>query len=383
MTSIAMSFRNVDLRMFDPWDPALILAPDPSDMWPVPVHASLDDLTTKVLPTRSLSGLVVRPADVDAATGSLTAHDRDERGWTYQVDKENLREGDILITASRPVVYITEALRGLQLSRAFLALRPRVEIDSLWLWACLNSSIGASARSFSRDSGPMGAIHPSRIHVPAPPPSWPRLRDSLYEIVLDLSADIEKVDRGRSWWRVTTLIEEQTWSSLMAAPDPSIFDQGERLGDLITSARSGRRPTSERQLSSSLRLPLWGTAQLCGRPVTVYADSESGVLANPGDVLIQSRGVRGLAIAVTDPCLVDSSLLVASLIDPNRANEVVSALNSVAGQRQRAVRAAGSTVPTLTPASLREIRLHIDESRPARESAPRPLATRIDELVWS
>ena len=382
MTSIAMSFRNVDLRMLDSWDPALILAPDPSDMWPVPVHAPLDDLTTKVLPTRGVSGLVVRPADVDVATGLLTAHHRDEQGWTYQLDKENLREGDLLITPSHPVVYITDALRGLQFSRAFLALRPRVEVDSLWLWACLNSSIGASARSFSRDSGPMGAIHASRIHVPAPPISWPMLRDSLYEIALDLSSGIEKIDRGRSWWRVTTLSEEQTWSPLMAAPDPSIFDQGERLGDLITSARSGRRPVSNPEPSSSLMLPLWGTAQLRGRPVTAYADSESGILAKPGDVLIQRSGVRGLAIAVTEPCLVDSTLLVASLVNPNRAPEVVSALNSVSGQRQRAFRAAGSTTPTLTPASLREIRLHIDESRPAGEPAPQPLATQIDALVW-
>jgi hypothetical protein len=381
MTALASLIRLVDVSELRSWDPALILAPEPTAFWPDSVHETLESLTSKVLATRGFDGPVIRPSDIDVSNGEITVRKSEIREWTFQIGGSGLREGDLLLTDARPVVYVTDALKGFQFSTHFLALRPREGVDSLWIWACLNSTAGISMRESMRRGHAFARTDTSLLNVPTPNESWTELRTVVIDLANALNASLRQIDRGNSWWRVTDLPTDGSWAPLMAAQDPSIFEHGVRLGDLAADIRPGRRPREDSESPEGAGLPVWGAAQLRGRPASAHAHSESGVIAKVDDILIQRTGTRGLAAVVTAPCLVDTSLFVVSLIDSASANDVVVALNSVSGQRQRSFRLSGTTIPSLTPSALGEIRL--DFSSPETQTEALPLAQQIDALVLS
>lgn len=381
MTALTTPMRIIEVSQLSNWDPALILAPEPSAFWPDSAHETLESLTSKVLPARGFEGPLIRPADIDEFSGEITVRKSEFRDWSYQVGSGGLREGDLLLADARPVVYVTDALKGFQFSTHFLALRPREGVDSLWIWTCLNSTAGTSMRQSMRRGHTITRVDPSLLNLPTTDETWSDVRPSLSNMADELNASLRHIDRGNSWWRITDLPRDASWAPLMAAQDPSIFEHGVRLDDLAAEIRSGKRPREGGESSDSVALPVWGVAQLRGRPASAYAPSESGVVARVDDILIQRTGARGLAAVVTSPCLADMTLFVISLNDPASASAVVAALNSVSGQRQRAFRLSGTHIPSLTRSALCEIRLDLDG--PEQNDATSPLAERIDALVGS
>ena len=372
----------VNLASLDSWDPAQILAPDFTTLWPLEADSTLADLATKVLPRETVDGTLLRPGDVDKASGVLRMREVSKRGWSFLVDDVNLRPGDLLVTPNRPVVYVTNDFQGFQFSSSFLALRPALDVDSLWLWACLNSTIGESIRRSSSSGVFRTHLRPSQIPLPSPPAGWEAVRPVLLELANGISASVEKVDQGHSWWRVTTLPSEESWAPLLAAEDPSIFDVGVRLGDLADDIQAGKRLRAPDEALSESFVPVWGPAQFKGNPATDYASADSGVLANEGDVLVSGVGERGTAAEATGPCLIDQELLKVSLHDRYQAGTVVAALNSAQGQRQRAFRTTGTVVRRLSSAALAEIRLSFERKDLQAPEQSQPLANVIDELIW-
>ena len=372
----------VNLESLDTWDPAQVLAPDFTALWPLEANNTLAELTTKVLPRETVDGTLLRPGDVDKASGVLRMREVSKRGWSFLVDDVNLRPGDLLVTPDRPVVYVTSEFQGFQFSSSFLALRPALDVDSLWLWACLNSRIGESIRRSSSSGVFRTHLRPSQIPLPAPTAGWEAIRPLLLELANGISTSVEKVDQGHSWWRVTNLPSEGSWAPLLATEDPSIFDVGIRLGDLADDIQAGQVLKAPDEALSEPFVPVWGPAQLNGNPATDYASADSGVLANEGDVLVQRDGERGKAAEATSQCLVDRTLLKVSLHDRYQAGAVVAALNSAQGQRQRAFRATGTVVRRLSSAALAEIRLSFEMKYLEAPVQSQPLANLIDELIW-
>ena len=124
MTALASQIRFVNVSELSSWEPTLILAPEPSAFWPDSNHETLESLTSKVLPTKGFEGPLIRPSDIDESSGEITFRESELREWSYRVGGSGLREGDLLLTDARPVVYVTDALKRFQFSTHFLALRP-------------------------------------------------------------------------------------------------------------------------------------------------------------------------------------------------------------------------------------------------------------------
>lgn len=373
----------LNLNDFIDWNPSVLLAPDPGSLWPVEARRTIAELTSKVLPSEGVEGPLISPRDVDFKSGGITVGNSLKTGWTYSLEpNQGLREGDLLVSRDRPSILVTSAVSGLQFSTLFSAIRPRQGVDSLWLWACLNSSFGVAVREAATSGGTIPRLDLGRVPIPELMVGWEESRASVAALVNEVSAILATQDRGESWWRSTSLPGGQSWAPLLAAPDPSIFDVGVRLGDLIGSVAVGRRLGPEPSLPGEL-LPVWGIPQLRGRAVTAFAPREAGVIAEADCILIPRTGSRGAAAMVTVPCLADSSLLVVSLSTPSLAPAVVAALNSPAGQRQRAFRTVGSAIPQLQREGLNEMRLELDDVESLEHPVLEALSTRIDRMVWS
>lgn len=365
------------------WDPAVVLGPDIGTLWPVPAESTLADLTSKVLAQPGFEGPYLRPVDVDSGSGALTIRRTEARGWSFVMGKHGLREGDLLVSRAHPTVFVTREFSGLQFSTLFSALRAVDGVDPLWLWACLNTSAGSAVRDASSVGGTVPRLNASAATVPDEPAHWSSIRDSIASLAAAIGANVGIQDGGQSWWRIAHLPSGESWAPLLAAPDPSVFMQGERLGDLAHTIRSGRRPTADNVANAETMLPVWGVPQLHGRQTDRYAPRESGVIASPGDVLLQRTGLKGSATVATQECLADSSLFVVTLRDPDAAPAVASFLNSAAGQRQRAFRVVGTVIPALNRDGTLELRVDLDAAvNLAPDETPSSLAHTLDALIW-
>jgi len=387
MNPVTLNICSILLNELDSWDPAFILAPNIDELWPTETVYSLAEVTRKVRPHDSIDGLTIRPSDVDQTTGDLTLRAAEKRGWVYRMNLHGgLQSSDLLISRTRPAIHINNKFSNLQFSSQFTALRPLEDVDGLWLWACLNSSPGVKVRSvrghFTGNLRP--GLDPAGIPIPAPVIHWNQVRDAIAALAAAIASNVSTQDSGRSWWRLAQLPMDQSWGQILAAPDPAVFMDGERFGDLIKTSRSGKRPALERKEHLEQALPVWGVPQTRGKSATTYATPKTGVVAEPGDILIQRTGSKGTAVVANEECLVDSTLILVKLDDPSRATAVAAALNSPSGQRQRAFRVTGAFIPNLGLNAVSEIRLQFDDS--AKGTPPtsnKSLATQIDELVWT
>jgi hypothetical protein len=352
-------------------------------LWPVSASRTLAEVTTKVLAQPGFEGPYLRPIDVDGASGMLTIRRSESRGWAFVYGQHNLREGDLLLSREHPAIYVTQDFAGLQFSTIFAALRAVEGMDSLWLWACLNTSAGAAVRKGASIGSTVSRLEASAAVVPDAPAYWPLVRHAVASVATTIGANIGTQDGGRSWWRQTVLPHDESWAPLLAAPDPSVFMSGESLADLVQVVRAGRRPVADVMSVSEPRLPVWGVPQLRGREVDQLVPRLSGVLATPGDVLLERMGTKGSAAVVERECIADSSLLVITLRDPSLAPRVVAFLNSGAGQRQRAYRVAGELVPSLSRDAALELRVDFDALHESDDKEPETsLARTLDELLW-
>lgn len=381
MTSLVLS--SSALRQLVCWDPVVLLGPDVGEMWPLPATSTLADLTTKVRAQQGFEGPYLRPLDVESDSGLLKIRRAESRGWSFALGQQGLRAGDLLVSCGYPTVYVTQDFAGLQFSTLFAALRAVDGVDPLWLWACLNTSAGAAVRAASSNGSTIPRLNASRAAVPSEPAHWASVRDSVAGLASAIGANVGMQDGGQSWWRLADLPSGESWAPLLAAPDPDVFMAGERLGDLVDTIRFGRRPETDGVFSADAMLPVWGVPQLQGRGVDRFAPSGTGVIVEPGDVLLQRIGVKGSATVAAQKCLADPSLLVVTLKDPGLASRVASFLNSGPGQRQRAFRTASSSIPELDLKSTLELRVELAASGelPGDESRSL-LAHTLDTLLW-
>lgn len=384
MTELLLRVKQRDLSEIHSWDPDHVLESVSKPSWPVAYASALSDLTSKIIPSRGYEGPFVKVNDIDDVSGAVTIRTAEQRDWVYAVRQPGgLQAGDLLLSSNKPTLYITEAFTDLQFSTLLAAIRPREGVDSLWIWACLNSTIG---RTLLKSSG-RGALHHqvqlSQIEIPEMTDTWNQTREKVMALANHVSNELQTVDKGGSWWRTTQLPVDTPWSALLAVQDPAALTEGTRLGDLITTVMTGKRTTTFDSPSIKSTLPVWGAAQLRGKRPTQYADIDAGVVAEQGDILIQKIGLRGTAAVMLEPCIAEPNVLVLKLHDPELNSIVVSAFNSPAGQRQRSYRATGTVIPSLSADSLKEIRLDLTVKQPSNETIVTPLSDQLDELIWS
>ncbi len=365
------------------WDPTNILEPILKPNWPITAEHTLAEITSRVIPVRGYEGPFIKTADIDDVSGAVTIKKIEQRDRVYAVRQpDGLVTGDLILSQKRPALYVTEAFTDLQFSTLFAAIRPLTNVDSLWIWACLNSTIG---RKLLLNSG-RGAldhhIQLSEISIPEAKDSWHQTREQVLALAVRISQQLQVIDKGGSWWRKTKLPTDTPWSVLLAVQDPAVLMEGTRFGDLVSTIKTGKRTTPFDGPSGENTLPVWGAPQLRGKKPTDYAEIDSGVLAEPGDILIHRIGLKGLAVVVSDPCLAGSNVMVLKLNEPELNSTVVSAFNSPAGQRQRSYRVTGTVIPMLTKDSLNEIRLDLTVKQSIQESVSASLSEQLDELIW-
>lgn len=377
---------HVTLSGHTSWDPAALLRPDLSALWPTPAGSALADVTTKVLPNHGFTGVLVTPSSVDRVTGAATAQPSENRGWTFALPpRGNLSEGDILVNARRPVLLVGTEMNDMQFSHTFTALRPDTDTDALWLWACLNTTAGTEVRAaLAISSGSiLERVDPTVLPIPNPTPTWAEVRPQVLALQQQSAAPLREMDKGQSWWRREELDPRGNWMQRLSGPNPDEFEQGETVGDLASEVRRGRKPRIAVEHPAAGYLPVTEARNLEGRPPRLYALPEDGVVATPGDVLIPTfRGAIGAALA-TENCVVGHSLLLVRPQDPSAAPQLVAALNSPTGQRQLRFRSTGITIPQLSVEGLRQFRIPGSHGGLDGNAAVRPtLSELLDRVLW-
>lgn len=376
-----MSLTLIDLRdNRDTWEPSDLLAPSAEAIWPGATALIALSSVSVTLPAQSSKTgdrPLITPRDVDVSTGTVSTTTRRLKGSGYWIGRSGLQHGDLIVTGTRPSIFVTEAFDGLAFSAAFTAIRCK-EIDPLWVWAVLNSSNGSRLRSTRTRKTGAGTSMPlavARIVIPAAPMTWDRTQSE--RLVNHLAKDVERQDAGQSWTRWTTLPREGSWQREYLLRDPSLFAAGTPLRDLIVSVSAGRR-ADKLSGGSTKAFPVYSVPQLKGEPVAEFAVTDESRVVRIGDLLLQEVGVKGTALAATEECIAGSGVLHVRLTGDTSSDDVAAFLRSPVGQRQRAALVTGATIPRISRASVAEFRL-LDEFERAAPSVS--LATQLDELL--
>ena len=367
------------------WEPGELMARTPQVWWSdFSDLYVLSDVSLTISPTIQPDGscIKVAPGDVDPVDGTLSARAEQNCGLGYRLDTaDGLALGDLLITANRPTVVVSAAHVGLTFSSTFLAIRTNPGFDAVWLWAISNSTKGIAYRRSATTRNGLNQrlkLRAGDLSFPGPTDSWTFTLMKAAELLRDLSVRTKRHDAGQSWTRWQTLPTTTPWHWLLSLPDPSLFEKGFPLKELLEGVRVGR----PRQTTDEARegwLPVLGVAQMRGAVAVQYADPERELDSVPGDILLQEVGILGAARAVESPCIVGSGVLRLRLHDVSQTAMVTAFLNSPLGQRQRRVLAAGATLHRLTRLSVGEFRVSEDQSATAEKVS---LSASVDEWIF-
>lgn len=384
----AATVARVSLSDYVTWEPASLLRPDLSKLWPRKSIQTLADVTTRVLPTRGFPGAIVSPSGIDRATGTATARHGDGQGWTYALQPHgNLSDGDILIAGSYPVLLVGPEMHEMQFSQMFAALRPETDTDRLWLWACLNTTAGTEVRTALTTSPTQGirTLDLRNLPIPDPIPTWAEIRPQVLALQQQVLTATGERDRGQSWWRREDLDARGNWMQRLSGPNPDEFEVGEAVGKLASEIRVGRTPGITSELPVQGQLPVVDERNLDGRPSRFFASPDEGILAIEGDLLVPRHRGAIEAKVVTEDCIVGQSLLLLRLHEPSAGPRIIEALNSSTGQRQLRYRSAGITVPQLSTEGLSQFRISQTQDGHRRDSAvgKPPIREALDGMLWS
>jgi hypothetical protein len=221
--------------------------------------------------------------------------------------------------------------------------------------------------------------------VPAPPPA----DDPRYARISALHArtTVAGNSEGRSWWRITTLPADGQWHRHLVTPTPEVLDHGTPLGELATIF-AGRNPAVLFAQPRPGTLPVLNGRSVDGEHVYRWAEPDTGVLAEPGDVSVVEVGDRGRAALVTQPAIAGSGVLLLKPHDRSHGEALTAYLRSEPAQTLRGTLITG-VIPRLSRSTLAQLPVPDDAlSAPAeafaQQSAPRlPLSDQLEQLLWS
>lgn len=396
-----MSAAVLQLRGRRSWAPSALLAPSASEIWPTQQPLVLLGTLTQFVAaegTAASDQAVVSPATVDPSTGVIRNAKRGFPGLIRTVGAERgtrLRPGDLLVppVSSGHALLVGPEHSGFAFSAAYLALRPAPKIDSLQLWALLNSTPGQTARH----AVAIGPITPRltvsmlfELQVPViPSDAWAALRTRVAALHQAAAEATTMTEVGQSWWRVAALPRGRSWSAYLATKRPDVLEEGMALEELAVEFRAGQKADVLSDVPRPNWLPYLSPRELrTGAEPATWAPS-SPVVANPGDIVVAEAGRRGPAQLVAQPLIPGWGVSLIRLRDADLAPRVVAHLNSEPGQAVRALLVTGSFIPHFGLRSLRAMRIPssalagdapVTSPTPA---VPEPIRTRLDALLWN
>jgi hypothetical protein len=323
----------LNLRERPTWDAAGLLAPKAEELWGQQPLVPLGALAQVRAPRSEAEDdePVVTPDGVDPATGDVrTRRGRGAHRLVLRVGVADsaVQLGDVLVPqlGEAPCVLIGEQHSALSFVN-FVALHPEQRTTSLWLWAALTSARGRALRRAltvgTTARVPLTAL--LSMSVPVPPP----VDDPLYARISALHARtaVAVSSEGRSWWRVATLPADGEWHRHLVTRTPEVFDHGTPLGELATIF-AGRNPTGAFEQSRPGALPVLNGRSVDGQHVHRWADPDTGVVAEPGDVAVVEVGVRGRAAVVTQPAIAGTGVLLLKPHDRSHGEALATYLRS-------------------------------------------------------
>ena len=384
----------LDLRERPTWDIPALLTPKPEELWGqqplVPLHA----LVQVHAPRGEAQDdePVVTPGSVDFATGDVrTRRGRAAHRLVLRVGASDTAAhlGDVLVPqlGDAPCVLLGEQHSALSFVN-FLALHPEQRSTSLWLWAVLTSARGRALRR-ALTVGTTGRVPLTGLFaasIPAPPPA----DDPRYAHIAALHARtaVAVDSEGRSWWRVTALPADGEWHRHLVTPTPGILDHGTPLGQLATIV-PGRNPAGAFEQFRPGALPVLNGRSVDGQHVHRWADLDTGVVAEPGDVAVVEVGVRGRATVVTQPAIAGNGVLLLKPHNRSHGEALATYLRSEPAQTLRGTLITGGVIPRLSRSTLAQLpvpdeALSVPADPSAQQPTPRlPLSEQLEQLLWS
>ncbi|MGW1803275.1 hypothetical protein ACWCQN_47720 [Streptomyces sp. NPDC001984] len=383
----------VDLRRVGPgWDPVRLASS--AFQWPTQAPlASLRELASSLPPgtvTRAGSP-VITPANVAASTGAIRRRSTKYQGSVFAVGLRGLRSGDVLVppSASGPALLIDDRLNGALFSSRFTALRPLAPVDSLWIWAVLNSRSGCARRALLAAGSTTGAVKASDLldmTLPVPPLAHAQsLRQALAQI--EERTHRAEAPAESTWWATADLRVRNDWAVTLATPRPGLLDDGEPLGSFIRElARS--RSTRKAEVSEEVpgTLPVVDVSSLAGKPPRRWVEPETSgaTVIAPGDLLIAGLGDYSYATVAQRPGVADQHVFVLRLLDQAQGPALAHYLNGREGQATRRILLRGSTVPSVKRADIERFpipREALDYDGDAEPDVP--LAEQLEQVLWT
>lgn len=292
---------------------------------------------------------LVRPRDVDESNGTVITIERANETRGFALDL-NLQRGDVLVSrfgSSFPIL-VTEDLRGVGFSSAFLVLRPAGH--GLALWAILASVTGRSALS-SAGVARAGERWQALLDLALPVPIE-LFAEAASPFVPTLSPDAVEA-RSQDKWAVAWLTDE--WR--IRRPDTSVG--AIRLGDVAAVSVGDVRPDNCFGAPDGNRLPVLDDRVLRGRTTDYSRFAAEGHYRETDD--------RTVVLSTFPPFAPQrpgrKKLVLSRLIriqfrdgDPAVADAFCTWVRSTAGQAELRAATTGSVMSRITVRALRDVR---------------------------
>lgn len=377
-----------------PWDPAALLAPPVSELWPsaLPLGSvgALATVLSSAVPARPEQA-VVTPGGVSSVTGVVKRTRRDYSGPVRLLgaSPDGLQLGDVLVPAvpSGPALLLRPHHEGLAFSDGFIALRPNQRWSGTWLWACLSSKSGLAARAaFASGSAVARLTAGALLRLPVPvPQDVPRAIFELTQLADDIPAATAQPDVAASWWRLNRLPASGDWTAELSLRDPAALLEGTALGELA-EITAGRRPRVVFGAPRPELLPVRQGKSIDGRNPEQWGPAGSAPSVEPGDVLVVEVGLRGRAVVADAEGLAGQGTLLVRPHDKTFSSAIAAHLNSEPALALRASLASGAFLPRLTVTLLR--RMPVPATTLAADVAGRSVSGQaalgelLEQMLW-
>lgn len=331
---------------------------------------------------------VITSSSLDRKYGHVIQRSRNFEGMGFQVSdgQDQLSVGDLVIPfkIDTPTLLLNNQHSGAFVSDEFLAIKPKSSHWAIWIWAMLNSSIGAKIRAtYLADSTTRSSKIRSLIDLPIPivPPRSSALWNELRQI--EQSTHQSEIEAVETWWRIAQL-NGLSWARELAMRYPFDMSEYTPLSHYCNELRVGRRvsPTARIKAAHVGSLPYVDGKYLSGRSADIWANE--GVIAEPGDILLAGIGYRANARVATERMIAGADIYILRLKEPHLATSLVTYLNGQEGYDQRQLYISGSVIPRVSLSGLKQ--LGVNESKlsalniDAQSSVD--LTSRLDAVLW-
>lgn len=284
---------------------------------------------------------VITPSNVDSQRGGVRERATNYDGPGHHVSglPRALSVGDALLPLRpyRPALLVHSRHMGAFVSDRFLALKPRSSEWGLWLWALFTSASGQQMReACALDAATPGATRRALMDllIPALSESDRELLNQLR--VIELTTHSPEVKAVETWWR-SAFLESTDWSQELSTRNPLLKEAEMPLDEYCVSVQRGKKPEDATHLPpSELKTKYYRVADhsfLLGKQKFRWASS--GVVVNPGTILLSAIGSRALAKIISEKMIIAENIYAVNVKDANTALSLARYLNSQEGFDRR------------------------------------------------